>query len=54
MDIQKSCEIMEKMLNDDYNSKLPKLSMEEFLAINHILLDLNLSGKYEVKELPFD
>lgn len=50
MSLQEACETLEELLDRNEESNGCLLSMKEFFAINNILLELQVSGKYILPE----
>lgn len=51
MNIQKSCEIVEELLAKECDKKFKsKLTSLEFLALNNILLEMQMMKKYNIPE----
>lgn len=48
MDIQEACEIIEELLDRDAKSNV--LNIEEFKAVNVMLLELQIARKYIMPE----
>lgn len=49
-DIQKQCEILEELLENDCVKERQKLNTKEFHAINTLLLEMQCAGWYELKK----
>jgi hypothetical protein len=47
MDTQKACEIVEELVQKETRNNSP-LTLEEFLALNKVLLELQAIGKYQI------
>lgn len=47
MNVQKACEILEELVQNETNHD-SNISTLEFLALNKVLLELNADGKYEI------
>ncbi|MFS0643797.1 hypothetical protein [Siminovitchia sp. 179-K 8D1 HS] len=47
--IQKSCEVLEKLLERDLSTNGKVLDEEEFVAVNVLLLELDIAELYRVK-----
>lgn len=50
MNLQESCEVLEKLLERDASSNRPLLTMKEFNALNKVLFELQVNGNYELPE----
>ena len=48
--IQKACETVETLLAKESATTRPKLTATEFIALNEILLELQVTGKYSIPE----
>jgi hypothetical protein len=49
MSLQKSCEVLEELIQRETGSN-SFLSMKEFMALNHVLLELTANGKYDIPD----
>lgn len=50
MDLQKACETLEWLSEVDARRNHQKLNAKEFLAVQVVLLELQVSGKYNLPE----
>lgn len=50
MDLQKACEILEELSEKDSVKNQEKLNLQEFMALQMVLLELQASGKYTLPE----
>lgn len=53
MSIQEACEVIEELVQKETkNDSL--ISLKEFMALNAVLLELTISGKYKVPDKYFE
>jgi hypothetical protein len=50
LDLQKACEILEELLEKDATRNNNRLNMQEFLALQKVLLELQIKGSYKLPE----
>lgn len=50
MNLQSACEVLEDLSESDAYRKRSKLSTKEFMALQQVLLELQMSGKYKLPE----
>lgn len=48
MKIQEACDIIETLLAQEADTEEPKLTTQQWNALNRILLDLQISGAYKL------
>lgn len=53
MDLQKACEILEELVHKESSRLFKKLNSREYKALNRVLTELILDGKYQMPKKYF-